>query len=200
LEGRANTASLEVHSGYFAAVCREPTRETKGDFMRDTSRDGFINRAESYFLSHLSLFWRFIMAVPALRRWANKIIINRAARRTASRPYALSSMPTKGDATNEIAGYTPWESLTDQEWFGRHLPPRDLPIQPAIEDVVRLFKVGSGGPMLSSRSTLLFPSFAQWVIYRDEPGNLLRLAGNCPPGESQLSSSRMLGLIPISTD
>jgi prostaglandin-endoperoxide synthase 2 len=68
-------------------------------------------------------------------------------------------MPVRGDVTKEIAGYTSWESLTDQQWFGRHLPPRDLPIQP---NVVGLFEIGSGGPTLSGHSSLLFPSFAEW--------------------------------------
>ncbi|MER9631008.1 peroxidase family protein [Mesorhizobium sp. M0296] len=130
--------------------------------MRDKSRDGLINRVEAYLLSRFSLFWRLVMAIPPLRRWANKRIIGRAAQRAPSRPHALSSMPCKGDPSAAMAGYTSWESLTDRNWFSRHLPPRTLKVYPDVKLVAELFKVRADGPVISEDSTVLFLSFAQW--------------------------------------
>ena len=131
--------------------------------MRDTSRDGLLNRVEAYALSHFSGFWRLVMANPRVRRWANKRIIGRAAQRAPSRPHALSSMPVRGDPKNPMAGYTSWESLTDNAWFSRHRPPKVLPRYPDLEtELAPLFKVRSSGPRISEDSTVLFLSFAQW--------------------------------------
>ena len=130
--------------------------------MRDKSRDGLINRIEAFLLSHFPWFWRLIMTIPPLRRWANKRIIGRAARRAPSRPHALSSMPLKGDPKAAMAGYTSWESLTDRNWFSRHLPPKTLPAYPSMKEMGKLFQVRQGGPVVSEGSTVLFLSFAQW--------------------------------------
>ena len=131
--------------------------------MRDRTRDGLLNRAEAYVLSHFPRLWRTIMAIPPLRRLANKLIISRAAGRAPSRPYPFSSMPSKGDDANpEIAGYTSWESLTDRNWFCRHLPPKDLPSYPPLDKMEAIFRVRREGPILSEDSTVLFLSFAQW--------------------------------------
>ncbi|HVU30297.1 MAG TPA: peroxidase family protein, partial [Sphingomicrobium sp.] len=58
--------------------------------------------------------------------------------------------------------YPSWSSLTDTTYFARYLPPRDLPGLPPIEALERLYVTRPSGPILSNRSTLLFPSFAQW--------------------------------------
>jgi prostaglandin-endoperoxide synthase 2 len=132
--------------------------------MRDRTRDGLGNYVEAYLLSHFPRFWRLVMAIPPLRRFANKFIISRAAGRVPSRPYPFSSMPSKGDSADpKIAGYTSWESLTDRSWFSRHLPPKELPIPPPhLDKIETLFKVRPEGPRLSEDSTILFMSFAQW--------------------------------------
>ena len=131
--------------------------------MRDRSRDGLRNRAEAYALSHFPRFWRIVMAIPPLRRITNKWIISRAAERVPSRPYPLSSMPSRGNSADpKIAGYTSWESLTDRNWFSRHLPPKDLPNNPPLAEMEAIFKIQPTGPILSEKSTVLFMSFAQW--------------------------------------
>lgn len=130
--------------------------------MRDASQDGLANRIETYALSHFPWFWQLIMASP-LRSWANGKIISRAASRAPMRPYRLSSMPERGDsAMPGLAGYTSWESLTDTNWFGRHLPPKDMPVQPPMEDIIELYRAPEGKQKLSEDSTVLFLSFAQW--------------------------------------
>lgn len=133
---------------------------------RDPSADGLVNRFEAYVLTHFPGMWRLVMGVPALRRWANRFIVDRAATRARTRPSPYGSMAVHGDSVNDMAGYTSWELMTDRAWFGRHLPPGkldtpDRPL-PAIEDLRSLFTVASGEAVLSERSTLLFPSFAQW--------------------------------------
>lgn len=132
--------------------------------MRDKSRDGWMNRIETFFLTGFPGLWRFIMKIPPIRRWANKRIIGRAAGRAPCRPHAFSSMPIKGgDVKTLMAGYTSWESLTDRNWFSRHLPPRKLPIWPDLKtEMADLYKVRPSGPRISEDSTVLFLSFAQW--------------------------------------
>lgn len=125
---------------------------------RDHSRDGLMNQLEGYVLSHFEPFWAFISSIAPLKRLANRLIINRASRR----PHRLSSMAIKGDPKREIAGYSSWESLTDKNWFARHLPPRDLPRHPELDQLRPLFEVSANGPVLSEDSTVLFLSFAQW--------------------------------------
>jgi prostaglandin-endoperoxide synthase 2 len=72
-------------------------------------------------------------------------------------------MPSRGDSADlKIAGYTSWESLTDRSWFSRHLPPKDLPVRPPLDNMETIFKVRPAGPILSDDSTILFMSFAQW--------------------------------------
>lgn len=142
-------------------------QEQRAKGEHDNSRDGLKNRIEAYLLSHGAWFWNLIMALPPLRRWVNRVIINRAVAKGKTRPQRLSSMAVKGQASTEgadtpMAGYTSWESLSDRRWFSRYLPPRQLPNLPALKDLERLFEVGGGGPVMSEDSTVLFLSFAQW--------------------------------------
>ena len=88
----------------------------------------------------------------ARARLCNRVIVNNAALKVPARPLALST----------AAPYTSWSSLNDRAWFGRYLPPRGPTELPPIEEVAKLFRVGPAGPRQSARSTLLFPSFAQW--------------------------------------
>jgi prostaglandin-endoperoxide synthase 2 len=119
---------------------------------RDTSRDGLINRLEYCFTSNLRPFWCLVNRIPPLSRFFNYVLINRLVSMAPARPLPLST----------LSPYTSWQSLSDRTYFGRYLPPRkaDPPID--IDQVAKLFEIGSEGPTLSDRSTLLFPVFAQW--------------------------------------
>jgi prostaglandin-endoperoxide synthase 2 len=73
-------------------------------------------------------------------------------------------MPPKGNGDDpSIASYTSWDSLTDRNWFSRHLPPKDPPqdpLNPSSQRVAELFVRRE--PVLSEDSTVLFLAFAQW--------------------------------------
>ncbi len=132
--------------GSAPAVQPEPPR------ARDASRDGLRNRIEAALLTSLRPAWQFVNRRPALARLCNRVIVNNAVLKTPARPLALST----------AAAYTSWSSLNDRTWFGRYLPPRPGADLPPLDEVMALFKPGPDGPRVSQRSTLLFPSFAQW--------------------------------------
>ena len=123
------------------------------DAKRDTSRDGFRNTVESALLSGLRPFWSFVNKTPSLARVANRLIVANAALKVPCRPLALSTQ----------ADYTNWATLTDRTWFSRYLPPAPQTDLPPVAEVASLFKLRPDRPpVVSDRSTLLFPSFAQW--------------------------------------
>lgn len=106
-------------------------------------------------LTRFGVVWRLLQAVPFVRRWLNRFLINRAVNKTKHRPHQFST----------LANYTSWSSLTDRTFSGRHLPEAtDTYIEslPDIERVVELFARPPEGEQLSTKSTLLFAHFAQW--------------------------------------
>lgn len=120
--------------------------------IRDRSRDGFRNKLEYHFLAQYRPFWQMAQRFPILGTQANKLIINSLISKTPPRPYSLScSSP-----------YPTWSGLTDQGWYSRHLPGRSPTELPEDQSVLELFVEPREGPVISSSSTYLFPSFAQW--------------------------------------
>lgn len=123
------------------------------DQRRDTSRDGWRNKIENALLSNARPFWELVNKTPWLAWIANGLIVNNAVLKAPCRPLALS---TQGP-------YTTWATLTDSTWFSRYLSPRPQDGLPPVSEVATLFKLRPDRPpVLSDRSTLLFPSFAQW--------------------------------------
>ena len=80
------------------------------------------------------------------------MVVNQAVGKAPFRPLLLSTM----------YDYASWSSLTDRTWFSRYLPPKDIPNLPPVEAFDHLYVTRASGPRLSDRSTLLFPTFAQW--------------------------------------
>ena len=132
---------------------------------RDFRRDGFWNRVRLVLFTNLPTLWRIVTAIRPLRCWVNKFLINQAANRAPNRPHRLSTMAVKGVAgrvnpanpasnyTSPMASYTSWESLTDPNWFGRHRPPRVMPVQPPQADMAGLFTIPAGkDPVPSPKS------------------------------------------------
>ena len=118
---------------------------------RSTAKDGLRNRLELFVLTHFKWLWDLIQSNDFLKRRINKFLLNNAIYKTKTRPYPLS---TKSD-------YTSWDSLTDRTYSGRHLPPKDLTVLPAVDELSKLF-TSSGDTIFSAKSTLVFPYFAQW--------------------------------------
>jgi prostaglandin-endoperoxide synthase 2 len=121
---------------------------------RSTVRDGLENKIESYLLTHFKWLWDFVQSNEGLQHEVNKILINKAIYKVPTRPYPLSTM----------ADYTSWDSLTDRTFSSRHLPPsdRDPATLPPLDDLKPLFLRRNDTGLLSDKSTVLFPYFAQW--------------------------------------
>ncbi|WP_009632876.1 peroxidase family protein [Synechocystis sp. PCC 7509] len=139
--------------------------------MRDTSKDGFRNKLETYALTHFKPIWNLIQSNDTLKKKVNKFLVNNAIYKVPTRPYPFSTM----------SPYTSWDSLSDRTYSGLHLPPLDwqpltnenhLKLKladtkdfekklPAIEDLRGLYRK-SGETKYSPKSTLIFPYFVQW--------------------------------------
>lgn len=93
-----------------------------------------------------------VNAIPPLRRFVNRKLINKFAYATPTRPRPLSM----------AAPYPTWRGLTDRRFSGRHLPPapKFTETLPDAAEVLQLFE-----RTMDRRATdtsLLFPFFAQW--------------------------------------
>jgi prostaglandin-endoperoxide synthase 2 len=119
---------------------------------RDTSRDGLSNQIRYWALTNGRPFWALSNRVPPLRKLLNRLFVDNAIGFASTRPYPFST----------LCDYTSVDSLRDRTWFGRHLPPvAPKPNLPDPARVAALFKRKEGAK-LSSKSTMLFASFAQW--------------------------------------
>ena len=119
---------------------------------RDTSRDGLRNKIEDFLLNRGRPIWRLVNQQPWLSKVINRLIVDMAVKKAPFRPLRLSTMDD----------YPSWSSLTDRSWFSRYLPPKGDGALPTIEAMQELYVPRPEGPRLSTKSTLLFPSFAQW--------------------------------------
>ena len=101
------------------------------------------------------------------------LAIREVTSRTLPRPQPFSLWSSDDDST-EVSDYVSWPSLVDRRFTARHLPPcgredveHHLPPDERYlssdehGQVTALFGRGRGG-FRSSRSSLLFPVFAQW--------------------------------------
>ena len=59
---------------------------------RSRARDGFWNKLQTFVLTHFGLVWRAIQRIPVLDRFINAKLVNIAIYKTATRPYAFSTM------------------------------------------------------------------------------------------------------------
>ena len=138
---------------------------------RDTSNDGFKNKALTYILSHFKPLWSLLQSNKTAKHAANKFLVNNLINNIPNRPLPYSLMtldpyvpdtqiPKKTDL------YTSWDSLTDRSYTGRHLPPDPTFNRPGnlpeLEKVKELFQKRDGKTRYSKKSTLLFPYFVQW--------------------------------------
>jgi prostaglandin-endoperoxide synthase 2 len=138
---------------------------------RSTAKDGLRNQIETYLLTHFKWFWDLIQSNRFLKRKVNKFLINNAIYKAKTRPYPFST----------LSPYTSWDSLTDRTYSGRHLPPVEPPANlPPVEECSNLF-LQSASKRLSTKSTVLFPYFAQWFtdsFLRSDRTNPLKNTSN----------------------
>jgi prostaglandin-endoperoxide synthase 2 len=95
----------------------------------------------------------FVNGNAKLHTWSNRFAINRAVNVSRHRPHPWST----------AHDYVSWTSLTDQNFSARHLPAKEINNFPAPETLVEFFRRDQGKQRLSSKSTCLFPAFAQYL-------------------------------------
>ena len=131
------------------------------------------------------------IALVAKWPWAgkklSKIAINRFINSCPHRPNPLSC----------AHDYVSWTSLSDKTWSSRHLPAKTLADPPSVDDLTNFFKRDK--QRFSSKSTCLFPAFAQFLtdgILRTrmlKSGEDESLAGRQNTSTHQLDLSALYG-------
>lgn len=86
-------------------------------------------------------------------RAMSKLVIDKIVHSTRNRPHPWST----------ASDYTSWNSLTDRTYQARHRPVAAPRAQPDPKAVQELFRRPTGQQVLSKKSTLLFPAFAQYL-------------------------------------
>lgn len=81
------------------------------------------------------------------------MIVDKSVTVTRRRPHALSTAHP----------YVSWKGLTDQTWSARHLGPASLKVQPPSSDLRKFFQARQSGQVYCCKSTVLFPTFAQYL-------------------------------------
>ena len=76
---------------------------------------------------------------------------------------AVNACPHRPHPWSTVHDYVSWKSLTDQHWSARHLPAAYLPGLPKPDQLVAMFRRPDGVQRLSTKSTCLFPAFAQYL-------------------------------------
>jgi len=97
----------------------------------------------------------FAKVCPPFHRFVNRGLINALVNAAPYRPHAWST----------VSDYTSWRSLTDKTWSARSLPARhvDPHSLPDITALQEFFRRPDGKQRLSTKSTCLFPAFAQYL-------------------------------------
>lgn len=117
---------------------------------------------------NVGLIVAIIEAIPPLRNWVNRKVIDRIVSVARTRPHPYST----------LSSYTSWRSLTDKQWSGRHLSESELDQDtlPTWQQLEPVFKRTGNGQRLCPKSTCLFPAFAQYLtdgFIRTETGTTL---------------------------
>jgi prostaglandin-endoperoxide synthase 2 len=131
--------------------------------------------------------------IPWLAHEASSFVINHAVGATRTRPHPWSM----------VSEYTSWQSLTDRSYLARHRPAVPLPDDlPDPDRVKMLFARPDGRQRLSTKSTCLFPSFAQYLtdgFIRTDPSDPRKTTSNheidlCPLYGRTLAQTAILRL------
>lgn len=138
---------------------------------RDTSRDGFANKLQTFVLTNFKEIWELLQSNKSVARKVNKTLLNSLIYKIPTRPnpYSMMTLDEKIPDTQipkKTDSYTSWESLNDCTYTGRHLPP-DPSLNaegnlPDVEQLAILFHKRDGKTIYSTKSTMLFPYWVQW--------------------------------------
>ena len=90
---------------------------------------------------------------PWLGKKYNAVVINNLINVCRHRPHPWST----------VHDYVSWTSLTDQHWSARHLPAAPVLDLPPEDQLVKFFERPNGQQRFCSKSTCLFPAFAQYL-------------------------------------
>lgn len=90
---------------------------------------------------------------PWLNKKVSAIMINGLINVCPHRPHPWST----------AHDYVSWTSLSDHRWSGRHLPVSERATRPTPESLLELFKRFNNEQRYCSKSTCLFPAFAQYL-------------------------------------
>lgn len=145
----------------------------------------------------MSVFDNIIGSVAKSWPWAGQKISNIAINTL------INSCPHRPNPWSTAHDYVSWTSLSDRKWSSRHLPAKILASPPNVDDLTNFFRRDK--PRLSSKSTCLFPAFAQYLtdgILRTrmlKTGEDISLAGKQNTSTHHLDLSTLYGRIPEQT-
>ncbi len=125
-----------------------------GGFWR---KNGVKRGVRLLLTTHCGWFWRALRRTPKVNSVVNRFLVNSSIYTMSTRPAALSTK----------SKYTSWDSLTDRTFSSRHLRGDDdfaPDTAPDMACVSALFERPAGTQPLSTKSSLLFPFFAQWFV------------------------------------
>jgi prostaglandin-endoperoxide synthase 2 len=130
-------------------------------------KNGVKKGVRIFTTTHFGLVWYLLGRTPKVRSLVNRTLINNT----------IYTMPTRPLGLSTLADYRSWPGLTDRKWSARHLPEAPDPPNPPpdLAQVVALFERPPERERVSSKSTLLFPHFAQWFVdgfLRTDPGDV----------------------------
>jgi prostaglandin-endoperoxide synthase 2 len=136
---------------------------------RNTDRDGFRNKLESYLLTHFRIVWLALQKIGFVRKFLNRRLIRNAILMTKTRPHQFSM---KSD-------YTSWDSLTDRKYSGLHLPPQssdETKNLPDPAEVVKLFQRTQNTYRFSKKSRPTHTIAREFpVLWQGSPGPIQQL-------------------------
>ena len=130
--------------------------------------------------------------------WLGRIVSNIAIN------IYINFCPHRPNPWSTAHDYVSWTSLSDKKWSSRHLPAKILADPPDIDDLTNFFKRDK--QRLGSKSTCLFPAFAQYLtdgVLRTrmlKTGEDPSLAGKQNTSTHQLDLSTLYGRKPEQTD
>lgn len=123
---------------------------------------------------------------PWLARTVNRLAIDAVVNSCRHRPHPWST----------VSPYTSWRALSDRRFSARHLPAKPRAYAKTPQEVAAAFGRKGAAQVLSDKSTLLFPAFAQYLtdgFIRTRP----QVGSDPPEVRKQNTSNHDIDLCPL---